>query len=354
VSLTFSLKPSAFLFFTRRDPRRWAALQSSGELAYRLIRARTGALLWPKPNSGSNERFPQPNSKNAYRVGSGHGDRGRRGQLNVFPVIGGFLVQLGGSTSITGTWEHLNEGSDNMIWPESRWPRWGCSCGGENRIGRSMKLELSGDWLRTILGGWVRGDPTELTVASIYSKNERWPGIWVMTRGGRRSGRLLAQWIGVQLSWQSLRRATESYNWSRRCDGGVQIVGARPWDGGHQWAHPIPPWWVRYDGRNSLLAGVIHSDDICVTLSAIQQSEHESPRRNSDLGASSPATRCIASLIFCHCTMGSSIQCAWQPRFRVKSLSNFYGNSPKALQQSCRPMIQLQYCHNNYSQIPTR
>jgi hypothetical protein len=27
---------------------------------------------------------------------------------------------------------------------------------------------------------------------------------------------------------------------------------------------------VRYDGRNSLLAGVIHDDDICVTLSTIR------------------------------------------------------------------------------------
>jgi hypothetical protein len=40
-----------------------------------------------------------------------------------------------------------------------------------------MKLELSGDRLGTILGGWVHGDPTELMVASIYSKHERWPGI---------------------------------------------------------------------------------------------------------------------------------------------------------------------------------
>jgi hypothetical protein len=31
-------------------------------------------------------------------------------------------------------------------------------------------LRLTGDRLRTILGGWVRDDPTELTAGSIYTK----------------------------------------------------------------------------------------------------------------------------------------------------------------------------------------
>jgi hypothetical protein len=41
----------------------------------------------------------------------------------------------------------------------------------------------------------VSGDVAELTEGSIYSKQERRPGIWMTTRGGRRKGRALAQWI---------------------------------------------------------------------------------------------------------------------------------------------------------------
>jgi hypothetical protein len=41
----------------------------------------------------------------------------------------------------------------------------------------------------------VRGDVAELTEGSIYRKQERRPGIWMTTRGGRRKGRALAQWI---------------------------------------------------------------------------------------------------------------------------------------------------------------
>jgi hypothetical protein len=69
-------------------------------------------------------------------------------------------------------------------------------------------LELTSDRLRAILGGWVRNDPMELTVASIYNRQEWWPGIRATTRGGWRRRGALAQWIGVLLPWQS-------YNGSR-------------------------------------------------------------------------------------------------------------------------------------------
>jgi hypothetical protein len=59
-------------------------------------------------------------------------------------------------------------------------------------FGGNLKLELAGDRLRAILGGWVHDDPTELTAGSIYTMRERWPGIRVTTHGGRRSGKLLA------------------------------------------------------------------------------------------------------------------------------------------------------------------
>jgi hypothetical protein len=45
------------------------------------------------------------------------------------------------------------------------------------------------------LGGLVLDFPTELTVASIYSRQERWQVNWTTTRGGRRYRKSLAQWI---------------------------------------------------------------------------------------------------------------------------------------------------------------
>jgi hypothetical protein len=70
-------------------------------------------------------------------------------------------------------------------------------CGVLEQIGGNSKLELAGDRLRVILRGWVRDDPTEFTVASIYSARERWPVNLVKTCGGRRNDSSLAQWISV-------------------------------------------------------------------------------------------------------------------------------------------------------------
>jgi hypothetical protein len=39
--------------------------------------------------------------------------------------------------------------------------------------------------------------PTELVVASIYRREERWHSIWPSSAGGRRRRRALAQCIGV-------------------------------------------------------------------------------------------------------------------------------------------------------------
>jgi hypothetical protein len=50
-------------------------------------------------------------------------------------------------------------------------------CGVLEQIRGNPKLKLPGDRLRTILGGWVRDDPMELTVALIYTRQERWLGI---------------------------------------------------------------------------------------------------------------------------------------------------------------------------------
>jgi hypothetical protein len=44
----------------------------------------------------------------------------------------------------------------------------------------------------------VCDDLAELAVSSIYRERQRWPGILVVTRGGRRRERSLVQWLGVQ------------------------------------------------------------------------------------------------------------------------------------------------------------
>jgi hypothetical protein len=54
-------------------------------------------------------------------------------------------------------------------------------------------LELLSERLRVILGGWVCDDLAELMEGSIYTDRKRWPGIAMMTRGGRRRGSSLAQ-----------------------------------------------------------------------------------------------------------------------------------------------------------------
>jgi hypothetical protein len=105
------------------------------------------------------------------------------------------------------------------------------------RFGENPKLELTGDRLRAILGGWVRNDPMELMVASIYNRQERWLGIRAMTRGGWRRRGALAQWIGVLLPWQSLRWSTESYNGSRWCGGDTRAHGARSAGDRRRWTY---------------------------------------------------------------------------------------------------------------------
>jgi hypothetical protein len=57
---------------------------------------------------------------------------------------------------------------------------------------------------------------------------------------------------------------------SRRCGGDTQARGTRPEGGGHRRAYRVPHRRALYGGRICLPAGLIHGDDICVTLSAIQ------------------------------------------------------------------------------------
>jgi hypothetical protein len=121
-------------------------------------------------------------------------------------------------------------------------------------LGGNPKFELSGERLRTISGGWVRDDTTELTVTSIYRAQQRWPGISVVTRGGRRRGRSLAQVLSVRSPWLASRRWTEDYSGSRRSGGGARARGAKSCDGCHRRAYLLRS---QSKGVRRLVTGVI-------------------------------------------------------------------------------------------------
>jgi hypothetical protein len=59
----------------------------------------------------------------------------------------------------------------------------------------SNSRSLVNDW-RQAWVLWMGDYLTELTVGSIYSGHERWPGNWMKTRGGWRRQGLLALGIG--------------------------------------------------------------------------------------------------------------------------------------------------------------
>jgi hypothetical protein len=63
-------------------------------------------------------------------------------------------------------------------------------------FGGNKKFGHTGDRLLAILSGWVVDDLVELVEGSIYREQERRPGILMVTRGGRRRKKLLAQWLG--------------------------------------------------------------------------------------------------------------------------------------------------------------
>jgi hypothetical protein len=116
-------------------------------------------------------------------------------------------------------------------------------------FGGSSKFAYPGERSRLILGGCTLDYLTELAVGSIYTTGGRWPEILAVTRGGRRSKSSLARVNPWHLSWQSLRRATESHKGSRWCGGGAQVRGTRPEGGCCRRAYRLPPRRVQYGGQ---------------------------------------------------------------------------------------------------------
>jgi hypothetical protein len=65
----------------------------------------------------------------------------------------------------------------------------------KHRLGAMSDSRLLVDNWRQAWVLWMGDYPMELTVGSIYSRHERWPGNWTKTRGGRRRRKLLVQLI---------------------------------------------------------------------------------------------------------------------------------------------------------------
>jgi hypothetical protein len=122
-----------------------------------------------------------------------------------------------------------------------------------NRVGGNAKFELAGDQLGAILGAGVRGREFGLSAVAVREEvSHRHGDSWPPYRDGPPGDHQTSMAPG-------LRRGNYGGTWR-------SVVG-----------QPTPARITStdrtasgHDGRNSLLAGVIHGDDICVTLSAIQ------------------------------------------------------------------------------------
>jgi hypothetical protein len=172
----------------------------------------------------------------------------------------------------------------------------------------SMASQLAGDRLGAILDGWVCDDLVELAVASIYRERQQWPGISVVTRGGRRRGRSLARVNSCSTPWQSLRRWTADYSGSRRSGGGARVRGAKPCDGCHRRAYlhrPQSKGGTAVSHRSYLQANNYYLADLSGhRWRKLQRRRRESRRRSS-------AVRCAVALIQpWYCTMAKDLQSA--------------------------------------------
>jgi hypothetical protein len=77
--------------------------QSSNELVYRPICSMNSVLLWPKPNSRPEDRFPNINFTNGALKCPAHGDRMGNGRTRAFTATQGSLVQSKGTWSLRRT-----------------------------------------------------------------------------------------------------------------------------------------------------------------------------------------------------------------------------------------------------------
>jgi hypothetical protein len=342
-SLTLAIRSLHFFLFT--VPTANGVAQSSDELVYRLTHAMTSTLLRPRPNSRPKDRFPTINFWIEALQRLAHGDRKHHGQSSAFPMIYEVLAQLDGSVSIKSKQGCQNKNAAGEIGPELGWPWQGLSAAFLRDLGEIQNWSsLVIDWGHG-LGGLVLDYPTELTVASIYSRQERWPLNWTTTRGGRRSGRSLAQGIRGIYRGSPHRRWSDSQSESRRCGECAQVRGSRPWSGCHRRAHPKRPWQARYGGWSISTMMILTQPRV---LSSRSERESRWWRHESARG-SSAARDCAGSLIrsLYH---GIHLQLTWQSNLELDFLLISCNNPIIPLHRSYSPINQLQSCYGGHAQ----
>jgi hypothetical protein len=103
--------PLMFYFFTRHILDAVHTRPRSGKHLHRPNGATTEFSEQQTPNWIDPKPFPQLNCAIDQLWSPGHGGREHRGKTAVFPAMGGGLVQLKGSGSITDAFERLNKGA---------------------------------------------------------------------------------------------------------------------------------------------------------------------------------------------------------------------------------------------------
>jgi hypothetical protein len=195
----------------------------------------------------------------------------------------------------------------------------------------------------------------ELTVASIYNRQERWPRIWAMTRGGWRRRGALAQWIGVLLPWKSLRWSTESYNGSRWCGGDTRARGARLAGDRRRWTYLRRPQDKGVRRTSSVFESeLIQCPDLyLVIVIPLPANTDRSDDVNHGVKIVGGEGGCIGYLLqlLYH---GIHLRLTWQSNLKLDFLLNSLGNQSKALQQSCSLTYHLHLCYSIPKQILTR
>jgi hypothetical protein len=199
-------------------------------------------------------------------------------------------------------------------------------------------------------------------------RSSRWPQFIERNSGGAQFGRkvLVAgekkgtgtwdRWLSL---WRLLRRSPDMHSVIHH-DAGQHLSTCRA-PVTDQRRRRLSGRPMSKGGTASLAAArlkLIQMPRFLPTRAYLLTTVHESRRSINNPGERSPTTRIALNSLSdsdgVHCTMEGIFRAHDSAFFRSRFLQIFYSNSLKVLQQSCRPRIQLQFCHSSYCQMPTR
>jgi hypothetical protein len=110
-------------------------------------------------------------------------------------------------------------------------------------------------------------------------------------------------------------------------------------------------WGVKYGGLSrSSIRYRIFLPGQAYLLYAVHESQQEIDHRRQLTGDERGLSRDLLQFRV-YCTMEFIHQCAWQPHSRAVFLENLHGNLPRFLQQFCRAINQLPFCHSIFGSI---